>query len=250
MKKIFISLILSLMPLFLLAQNELLFSQANEAYNKGNYAKAVELYENIEKTGNVSENLYYNLANSYYKLQKIAPSIYNYEKALSLAPNNQDVIDNYRFAKNMRLDQIDQIPQGFLTRLYQKLVTLWSVDTWAWLSIVFGFIFVFTFVLFYRAKFSQERKLFFGGWTLSLLLSVICLIFAFQTESYKTNTTFAIIFASETAIQSEPNLRSETLFKLHEGTKVQVLENVDDWKKIKLTDGKTGWMPQKELKEI
>ena len=238
------------MPLLVGAQNELLFTQANEAYNKGSYAKAIELYESIEKTGNVSENLYFNLANSYYKLQKVAPSIYNYEKALSLALNNQDILDNYRFAKNMRLDQIDQLPQGFLTKLYQKIVNLWSVDTWAWLSIIFIFLFVVTFILFYKAKFSQERKLFFAGWTLSLLISVLCLIFAFQTESYKTNTQFAIIYSSEVAIQSEPNLRSETLFKLHEGTKVQVLDIVDDWKKIKLTDGKIGWMPKKELKEI
>lgn len=250
MKHLIISFLLSLIPLFLTAQNELLFSQANEAYNKGNYAKAIELYESIEKTGNVSENLYFNLANSYYKLQKVAPSIYNYEKALSISPNNQDIQDNYRFAQNMRMDQIDQLPEGFLTRSYKKLVTLWSVDTWAWLSIVFGFLFVISFVLFYRAKFSQDRKLFFGGWTLSLLISVICLIFAFQTESYKANTTFAIVFTSETAIQSEPNLRSETLFKLHEGTKVQVMDIVDGWKKIKLTDGKTGWIPKKELKEI
>lgn len=250
MKKIFISLLISLAPLFLTAQNELLFSQANEAYNKGNYTKAVELYENIEKTGNVSGSLYFNLANSYYKLQKIAPSIYNYEKALTISTNDQDILDNYRFAKNMRMDQIDQIPQGFLTKLYQKLVNLWSVDTWAWLSIVFIFLFVITFVFFHKAKFSQERKLFFSGWSISLVISVLCLIFAFQTESYNANTHFAIVYNNEIAIQSEPNLRSETLFKLHEGTKVQVLDNVDDWKKIKLTDGKTGWMPQKGLKEI
>lgn len=250
MKKIFISLLILLMPLFLTAQNELMFSQANEAYNKGNYTKAVELYENIEKTGNVSENLYFNLANSYYKLQKIAPSIYNYEKALSLAPNNQDIIDNYLFAKNMRMDQIDLIPQGFLTKLYQKIVNLWSVDTWAWLSIVFIFLFVISFVFFYKAKFPQERKLFFSGWTVSIVISVLCLFFGFRTESYKANSHFAIIYNSEVAIQSEPNLRSETLFKLHEGTKVQVLDIVDDWKKIKLTDGKTGWMPRKGLKEI
>ena len=250
MKKLIISFLLSLTPFFLIAQNELLFSQANEAYNKGNYSKAVELYENIEKTGNVSENLYFNLANSYYKLQKIAPSIYNYEKALNIAPNNQDILDNYRFAKNMRLDQIDQIPQGFLTKLYQKIVNLCLVDTWAWLTIIFILLFVIAFIIFYRAKFSQERKLFFAGWTLSLLISVFCLIFAFQTESYKANTQFAIIYSNEVAIQSEPNLRSETLFKLHEGTKIQVLDIVDDWKKIKLTDGKIGWMPKKELKEI
>ena len=250
MKKIFISLLLSLMPFLLVAQNELLFSQANEAYNKGDYTKAAELYEKIEKTGNVSENLYFNLANSYYKLQKVAPSIYNYEKALSISPNNQDILDNYRFAQNMRLDQIDSLPQGFLTRVYHKLVKLWSIDVWAWLAILFIFFFAICFVFFYRAKFSQERKVLFGGWTLSLFISLICLIFAYQTESYNESTQFAIIYSSEVAIQSEPNLRSEMVFKLHEGTKVQVLDIVDDWKKIKLTDGKIGWIPKKELKEI
>ena len=250
MKKLIISFLLGLLPLFASAQNELLFTQANEAYNKGDYTKAVELYEKIEKTGNVSENLYFNLANSYYKLQKVAPSIYNYEKALSIAPNNQDIIDNYRFAQNMRIDQIDSLPQGILTRTYKSLVNLWSVDTWAWLSVVFVFLFAIAFFFFYRAKFPQERKLFFGGWSLSIILSLLCLIFAFQTESYKANTNFAIVFASESTIQSEPNLRSEKLFKLHEGAKVQVLDNIDDWKQIKLTDGKTGWIAKTELKEI
>ena len=150
----------------------------------------------------------------------------------------------------MRLDEIDSLPQGVLTRAYKSLVNLWSVDTWAWLSVIFIFIFAIAFFFFYRAKFPQERKLFFGGWSLSIIISLLCLIFAFQTESYKTNTKFAIVYDSETAIQSEPNLRSETLFKLHEGTKVQILDVVDDWKQIKLTDGKTGWMPKKGLKEI
>ena len=250
MKKLFISLLLTLFPLFLIAQNELLFSQANEAYNKGKYTKAIELYENIEKTGNVSESLYFNLANSYYKTQKIAPSIYNYEKALTLAPNDQDILDNYQFAKNNRLDQIDSLPQGFLSRVYNTLVNLWSVDTWAWLSIVFIILFVAAFVFFYKAKFAQERKLLFGAWTLSLIVSMLCLVFAFQTENYQANTKFAIVYANEINIQSEPNLRSETVFKLHEGTKVQVMDVVEGWKQIRLTDGKTGWIPRKILKEI
>ena len=250
MKKIFISILFTILPIIVLAQNDLLFTQANEAYNKGDYAKAVKLYEEIEKTGNVSENLYFNMANCYYKLQKIAPSIYNYEKALSIAPNNQDILDNYLFAQNMRIDKIDGLPQGFLTRAYKTLVSLWSVDTWAWLSVIFVFLFATAFFFFYKAKFSQERKLFFGGWTLSIIASIVCLIFAFQTESYSKNTIYAVVFSSETNIQSEPNLRSETLFKLHEGTKVQVLDVVDDWKQIKLTDGKTGWIPKKGIKEI
>ncbi len=251
MKKLIFSFLSVLLPLFVVAQqNEVLFSQANEAYNKGDYAKSIELYETIEKTGNVSANLYFNLANSYYKMQKVAPSIYNYEKALELTPNDKDIQTNYSFAKSTRIDKIDVLPQGFLSRLYKKLITLFKVDTWAWLSVGLMFMFAICFVVFYRAVSSAQRKMFFAGWTFSLFLSVFCMLFAFLTASYTVNNRFGIVYVSEIKVQSEPNLRSEKLFTLHEGTKVKLLEEVDNWKKIKLTDGKVGWLPKKQVKEL
>ncbi len=251
MKKLIFSFLSVLIPLFVIAQqNEGLFSQANEAYNKGDYAKSVELYETVEKTGNISANLYFNLANSYYKMQKVAPSIYNYEKALELAPNDKDILTNYSFAKNTRIDKIDVLPQGFLSRLYKKLITLFKVDTWAWLSVGLMFVFAICFVVFYRAISSMQRKVFFAGWTFSLFLGVFCMIFAFLTTSNAIKNRFGIVYANEIKVQGEPNLRSEKLFTLHEGTKVKILDEVNDWNKIKLTDGKTGWLPKKQIKEL
>ena len=250
MKKKIVFIIVGLLSWIASGQNELLFSQANEAYNKGDYQKAIELYKKIEETGNISSNLYFNIANSYYKLQQVAPSIYNYEKALALKPNDSDVLNNYEFAKNMRVDQIDFIPEGFLTKAYKYLVTLFTTDTWAWIAVVFIFLFVICFVLFYRTAEPTLRKLFFGLWSLSAFLALFSFIFAFQAQSFKNNNVFGIVYAKEVNIQGEPNLRSETLFKLHEGTKVQIMDNVDNWNKIKLTDGKIGWMPDKEVKKI
>lgn len=250
MKRRIVFIITALITWLGFAQNELLFTQANDAYNKGDYKKAIELYEKIEKTGNVSANLYFNIANSYYKLQQVAPSIYNYEKALALKPNDGDIQNNYQFAKNMRIDQIDSIPQGFLARSYTYLVNLFSIDTWAWMAVIFVFLFVFSFILFYRAANSMQRKLFFGVWSFSILFALFSLIFAFQTKNYKTKNSFGIVFSKEVNIKSEPNLRSETLFKLHEGTKIKIVDNVEGWNKIKLSDGKIGWMPLKELKKI
>ena len=62
------------------------------------------------------------------------------------------------------------------------------------------------------------------------------------------NNQPAIVFAQETKIKSEPNLRSTEAFVLHEGTKVQVLDTVENWKKIKLSDGKTGWVMNDDIK--
>ena len=251
MKKIIFSIVLIALSCLTFAQeNELWFKEANEAYNQGNYQKAITSYKKIESSGNVSENLYFNIANSYYKLENVAESIYYYEKALSLSPNDEEIMNNYQFAQQMRIDQIESLPKGFLTSSYEYLVQLWSVDTWAWISVLFAFVFVIGFCLFYRASYTQQRRLFFGTWVLGLLISLFSLLFAFQTENYLHKTKFAIVFSEEINIQSEPNLRSEVLFKLHEGTKVQVLDVIEDWKEIKLSDGKTGWIPRKVIREI
>jgi len=249
MKNVFFYLALALFSISMVAQNNLTFIEANEAYNKGAYEKATDLYEKILKTKNHSANLYFNLANSYYKLQKTGPSIYNYEKALSLAPNNKDIQINYGYAKQTRLDNIETLPKGFLKRFYESLVHL-PINFWAWFAVISVFLFVIGFILFYRSYNPSLRKVYFGVWSLSILLVIFSLIFAFATEKYQKNTKYAIIYLPEVRIQSEPNLRSEQLFKLHEGTKVQVIEMVDNWKKIRLTDGKIGWIPKKDIREL
>ena len=78
--------------------------------------------------------------------------------------------------------------------------------------------------------------------------ALMALFFAFQKFNLDQNDQPAIVFAQESQIKTEPNLRSEEAFRLHEGTKVQVLESLKDWQKIKLSDGKTGWIPKDDIK--
>ncbi len=79
---------------------------------------------------------------------------------------------------------------------------------------------------------------------------LISLFFAFQKYNMVQKDQPAIVFSQEAEVRSEPNLRSTEAFKLHEGTKVQVLDTVNNWKKIKLVDGKTGWIPSDDIKAL
>ena len=58
----------------------------------------------------------------------------------------------------------------------------------------------------------------------------------------------AIIFSKEIDINTAPTDNSEKIFTRHEGTKVVVLDSVDNWKKIKIADGKIGWIRTDEIK--
>ena len=50
--------------------------------------------------------------------------------------------------------------------------------------------------------------------------------------------------------RNAPTESSDAYFELHEGTKVSVLETLDNWKKIRIADGKIGWIEEKHIKEI
>jgi tetratricopeptide (TPR) repeat protein len=64
----------------------------------GKYEQAIDAYGSVLKTNQHSSELYFNLGNCYYKLNKVAP-IYSYEKALVLSPNDKEVLNNLKFAQ-------------------------------------------------------------------------------------------------------------------------------------------------------
>jgi len=234
----------------ILAQEEAMFAKANELYNQEKYQEAIATYKGILEGGKESTAVYYNLGNAHYKLSNIGPSIFYYEKALQLSPNDADVKNNLAFAKNATIDVIDVIPEGFISKTVRGITTLFSYDGWAWLSVITMLLFVVLFILYRSAQISMRKRIFFLSSALMLVFSVLSIAFAFQQDSYLQNNQYGIVFAQETSVKSEPNLKSEEVFELHEGTKVKVSETINNWKKIKLSDGKIGWIPAADIKEL
>jgi tetratricopeptide (TPR) repeat protein len=234
----------------LIAQNEVLFEQGNTFYNEGKYNEAIMKYEAILDTENHSAELYFNLGNAHYKLNNIAPSIYYFEKALSLKPNDKEILDNIAFARNMTVDDIDIVPDVGLSKLFKNLTNMLTFDTWAYISVVTLFLSVIMYLFYYFSYQTGKKRLAFIGSTSFIILTCISLFFAFNNFNIYKSHNPAIVFSQEALVKSEPNLRSEEVFRLHEGTKVQILDTVNNWKKIKLTDGKTGWISSDDMKAL
>ncbi len=233
-----------------LGQNDQLFKQGNALYNDGDYTAALEKYKTVLESGEHSAALYFNMANAHYKLNNVAPSIYYFEKALLLKPNDKDIKNNLAFAKNMTVDAIDTLPEVGFSKLIKTLTNKMSFDNWAKLAVALVIVFVLLFIAYDYTYSTQKKRLAFLGSSVSLLLAFVSVLLAFHKYDIEKKNQPAIVFAQETKIKSEPNLRSNEAFVLHEGTKVQVLEAVNDWKKIKLSDGKTGWVMSEDIKVL
>ena len=233
-----------------IAQNEILFESATKAYNEGNYEDAIDNYHEILKSGQHSAEVYFNLGNSYYKVNKIGPSIYYYEKALLLNPNDAEILSNLSFAQNMTIDAIEPMPQTSITRMVASVKNVLTFDQWAYTAVIFMFLFVLLYLAFYFFQFTDRKRMAFIASMICLFATAISILFAFIQYQDFTQTQPAIIFASETAVKEEPNNRSNSIFDLHEGTKVFVEEELNDWNKIRLADGKNGWIPATDLRML
>lgn len=234
----------------LLAQEKGLFQQATTAYAEGDYEQAIAHYEQILNNGRNSVSLYYNLANAHYKLNHIAPSIYYYEKALQMAPNDEEVLNNLSFAHKMTVDAIVPKQKTDFSVLLNNYLFAFHFDTWAWISVAFSFGFAILFLAYYFTTTSTNKKRYFGGSILCLLLSVIFVATAFFGRSQQMSRKYAIVFAKEAKIKAEPNLRSDRVFTLHEGAKVKIVEQFDAWFEIRLADGKEGWIKKESVKML
>lgn len=232
----------------LFAQNQALFDKANAFYNDGKYAEAIDQYQAILDGGAHSADLYFNLANANYKLNNIAPSIYYYEKALLLEPNDQDVINNLSYANNMTIDAIAVVPEAGISKLIRNITNKMSFDGWAITAVCLVFLFVVLFLVYYFSYATSKKRLLFVSSLTVLIFMFISLTLAFHKYNLDKKDNPAIIFVQESKVKSTPNATSEEAFRLHEGTKVQVLEDYNDWQKIKIADGKTGWVLSEDIK--
>lgn len=222
----------------------------NKAYIDGDYNKAIAEYNAILDGGEYSMKLYYNLANAYFKVGSIGKSILYYNKALRIAPSQEDIRHNLAIAEAQTKDRIVAIPEFFINRWLRTLRNTMSCGTWSLLSLLFfGVLLSFT-LLFLLASRIRWRKVGFYGALFSLVIFVAVTLFAISSRNDILQHEEAIVMGSAVSIKSSPDRSATDLFVLHEGTKVRIIAEVDEWREIVIADGKKGWVEVKNIEQI
>ncbi|MFD2517244.1 SH3 domain-containing protein [Salinimicrobium flavum] len=249
MKKVFY-IVFFLMGMAGNGQNQELFENANSAYADGRYEEAIEAYDQILQNGETSVAVHYNLGNAHYKLNHIAPSIYHYEKALLLKPKDEDVKNNLTFAKNMALDAIEEPAEEGFSGFFNSATSALSPSGWGWLAIIGMMVFVSFFLAYYFSRRSLFKRIFFIAGMFFLLFSVFSAGIGLIKQSAVESSTYAIVFSEEVEVKGEPNSRSSEVFVLHEGAKVKITEDYQDWFEIELPNGSQGWLLREDVKRL
>ena len=227
-----------------------IFAAANEAYRQKDYVKAEQLYGSLVGRGVVSADLFYNMGNTCYRLNRLGESLLWYERALRLKPSNADIRANIAYVNSRTVDQMEVLPVFFLKRWFDSLRGLFSVTGWALFSIVSALLFFagLAFFLLAGSLRLRMRLLLLDFFLFCILALGIGMAFA-QRHALEREDE-AVVTALSVQVRSMPDASGTELFTVHEGMKVRLADEVGEWTEAIFPNGSKGWILTRQITVI
>ncbi len=223
---------------------EQMFDAANQAYRQGKFPEAIETYEQIVHSGNLNGEVFYNLGNAYYKAGNIGKAVLNYERSMKWLANDDDVRHNLQLANLMITDRIEPVPRLFVWEWWDAIKSAFTLNGITWLGYAFFVCLVVTVIgVMMAPSYLWRRIALYAGIASLVLLISSAVIFVGKLDQLQ-RSDHAIVTVNITTVKNSPDMRSTDAFVLHSGIKVSITDKVNNWYKIRLADGKVGWMEQ------
>lgn len=203
-------------------------AQADSAYQKADYQKALSLYREVTDSVNPSSDLLYNLGNAYYRTGRTGKAVVAWERALRLDPRNSEARENLQFVRTRIADRPGS--HGTLLSTFLKQICSYlPANAWAWVAFgAFSLTLAAVALYFFSSNVAARKAGFFGG--LVLLIFTAALVFlAFEAASITSDKGEAVVTAPSAVLSTEPvkpRNQSQEAMLLHEGTKVYVVDSV------------------------
>ncbi len=227
------------------------YASANRAYVSGNYAKAAEEYEALVSSGIMHEDLFYNLGNAYYRMNKLGYAVYNYERALRVDPDFDDAYFNLGVAREAISSRvIDKLRGAETDPLWVRAITMLSAGELLIGFVIINFVFFALLIVlrFLPTGFARTALLVANGFVGGALAIAILLLIgrAYYTE----RVPMGIIVADKVWLREAPDEDVAGRAELHPGLRVRLLAREPAWLRVRLSNGVEGWLPRTTVGEL
>lgn len=229
---------------------EQLMTLGNKFYQEQKFEDAIQTYQKIIAQGYESAALYYNMGNSYFRLGKLGYAILYYEKALKISPGDEDILYNLKIANARTVDRISELPKLFIIQWWEILITSLSLNGWAVITIIIYLLLLTSIGVYFLSRKTNLQKIAFNTGVVSITFFIISLIILIARYNHEKTTNYGILLESAYSAKVAPDEKSNDAFLIHEGIKFIVEDNVNNWSKIRLSDGKIGWIPDDKFGKI
>lgn len=249
MKKLFVvfSILLLPAPLFALTgEGQARFDRANQAYREGHFKEARQNYETLVQNEPENPSLLYNLANAYYREGNKGMAILYYERALLHAPRNQDIRNNLKFVRGLLEYRMEDKRDWYL-KFGETIFEYFREEELTLLALLGYFVFVsgLVFVIIFRPglPWGPVRK----------TLLIFCMAFAGLAAAKKIQVHHfqdAIVLSREAEVRYGPSESDQVAFRLGEGLKIYSVEGRENWSRILVPNGQSGWIKNSDISPV
>ncbi|MBT3169493.1 MAG: tetratricopeptide repeat protein [Candidatus Cloacimonetes bacterium] len=250
-KKIVLLSILLTVAITTFAQVNEIYNNAVENYKQHKFSEALDLFLQIERSGNQNADLTYNIGNCYFRLENLGKAILYFKKSLKIDSTHKTARRNLEYALTLTKDvqnnaNFDDAVRSF----WHKTFDSFSLNLLAIIMLI-----IFAFIIFIII----HIVLFFGGREknvpifILIILIVIFIIFVFlftlKNNAYQSENE-AVIISHTTIGYSGPSAEFTRVFTIHEGMICQIEKTENEWSLIKLNNGIGGWILTENLEKI
>jgi tetratricopeptide (TPR) repeat protein len=228
------------------AETAKIFQEANTGYRTGDYKKAAELYESLIKQEPRVAAFYYDLANAYVRLGNLSRAILNYEKALLLDPRNGDIRENLRYTRGLLEYRVEDTRNWYLKATEVVLRYMTEKEVYVVVLVVL-FVFLAGGILYFLIG----RGVFWNPWQQFVSITLLIVVLVALGKQMQNNVfQDAIVMQKECEARYGPSEHDQVAFKMGEGIKVFVIDRREDWSRVILTNGESGWVRDSDIAEV
>ncbi len=220
------------------------FKEANQVYADGKYQDAIKTYQEILKSSPSAE-VYYNLASAFIKDKQLGNAVLNYERAKRLNPRDPDIRSNLSYMNRLIEYKVEDKRSWYFRTIMDLLGFFRPIECWL---LFLGSYSIFLVGL--LISMIRRRPLLNKFNTVLLSVVVIALLPLFLKYSETGMKNDAVVTAKQAEVRYGPSTVDRIAFRLVEGLKVSVHDHKQDWSRIKLIDGRTGWVRDSEISVI
>ncbi len=222
--------------------------RAAELYHEGKYDESLQLWYDIDKSGNTDPNLYFNIGSAEALQNHIPESILAFEKALRLSPGDHAIIEAIKKERGKIENAVIPVNPFFLIEWYRMFLGLLRPGSWGLMGLLLLFIALAQWLksiqAFTKFEFIPGKNILFF-----LISGIFCIGVGFVSYHQLHRSDEAIVFSLCDCRQA-PSEESPLTRTLYAGEKVRITDHISEWKRVSLLNLDEGWIKQDCLRAI
>ena len=187
--------------------------------------------------------IYYNLGNAYFKAGKLGSAVLNYERALNLKPRDPDILANFFYVTRLIEYKIED-KRNWYQRKVSQLLAYVTLEECLLLCFTAYFIFILGLLL---SLVFKKFPLFGKMGTIAVIFVILCSVPLLLKYTESGAGKRGVVTEAQAEVRYGPSTSDQIAFRLVEGLEVILDDEKEDWYRVRLRDGRSGWTAKSQV---